>query len=81
MVYRGTFQNGVVVLSGGVRLPEGATVSVRVLKAGAHRAGTKAQGPKTVYERLRNVVGIAKDLPPDLSINHDHHLYGAPKRK
>ena len=36
-------------------------------------------GP-TLYERLKPVIGIAKGLPPDLARNHDHYLYGGPKR-
>ena len=81
MVYRGKVANGVVVLGRRVRLPEGSPVSVRLLKGGASGTVRKPNRPKTVYERLRNIVGIVKDLPPDLSINHDHYLYGAPKRK
>ncbi len=30
---------------------------------------------------LLEVAGTVDDLPPDLSVNHDHYLYGAPKRK
>ena len=26
---------------------------------------------------MLNLVGAADDLPPDLSLNHDHYLYGA----
>ena len=81
MVYRGRIENGVVVLEGPHAPPEGSPVSVRLLKGGASGTVRKPNRPKTVYERLRNIVGIVKDLPPDLSINHDHYLYGAPKRK
>ena len=28
---------------------------------------------------LLEIAGSADDLPADLSINHDHYLYGAPK--
>jgi hypothetical protein len=80
MVYRGKIENGMVVLEGPDALPRGAPVTVRLLKSVSARAGNETARPKTVYERLRNIVGIAKDLPPDLSINHDHYLYGAPKR-
>jgi hypothetical protein len=30
---------------------------------------------------LLKFAGIIKDLPPDFSINHDHYLYGVPKRE
>jgi hypothetical protein len=36
---------------------------------------------KTVWEVLREFAGKAKGLPPDLASNHDHYLYGLPKRK
>ncbi len=29
---------------------------------------------------LLEIAGTADDLPPDLSLNHDHYLYGTPKR-
>ena len=31
-------------------------------------------------ERLARVIGKAKGLPPDASLNHDHYLYGLPKK-
>ena len=30
---------------------------------------------------LLEIAGTAEDLPVDLSINHDHYLYGSPKRQ
>lgn len=66
-------------------LPDGAVVSVRVLAGRAlarARGKTKpAKGPKTMYERYKRCIGIVKGMPDDFSINHDHYLYGAPKRK
>jgi hypothetical protein len=72
-------KNGVVVLAGDTRPPEGAPVSVRLLK-GRARVGRR-NGAEAPRERLANVVGIIKDLPPDFSANLDHYLYGTPKRK
>lgn len=37
--------------------------------------------PKTLAERLANVLGKATGLPPDASVNHDHYLYGVPKQQ
>jgi hypothetical protein len=79
MVYRGRVKNGVVVLEGRARLEEGAEVSVRPLRKPAH-SGVRRKQPATLYERLKSVAGKAKGLPPDASINHDHYLYGLPKR-
>ena len=35
----------------------------------------------SIYERLKDFVGKAEGLPPDMSVNHDHYLYGVPKRR
>jgi hypothetical protein len=81
MVYRGQVKDGVVVLEGAKAPPEGARVSVRVLKSPGRRAARGGRRAPTLYDRLRNVIGKAKDMPPDASLNIDHYLYGAPKRK
>ena len=81
MTYRGRVKNGVVVIEKRVRLPEGMAVSIRPLKGPMRPAAKARKRPPTVYERLKSIVGIVKDLPPDFALNHDHYLYGAPKRK
>ena len=81
MVYHGRVKDGVVVLEGPQAPPEGARVSMRVLKARARTAAKSRKRIPTVYEQLKPFIGIVDDLPPDFSINHDHYLYGAPKRK
>ncbi|MFN0011035.1 MAG: hypothetical protein ACKVS8_05250 [Phycisphaerales bacterium] len=45
------------------------------------RAGskTKRKVPRTLYERYKPIVGSVRGLPSDLSVNHDHYLYGTPK--
>ena len=78
MTYRGRVKNGVVVLDDPSALPDGTEVSVRPLKARPPR-GKGGPDVPTLYERLRDVVGIVDDLPPDFSVNHDHYLYGGPK--
>lgn len=72
MTYRGRVRNGGVVLDEPVQLPEGAEVEVRVLSE-------EAQEP-TVGDMLMKFAGKAKGLPPDLARNHDHYLYGVPKK-
>ena len=79
MVYRGRVRNGVVVLERSARLEEGAEVSVRPLRRAA-RASARKKSTATLYERLKSVAGKAKGLPPDAAVNHDHYLYGQPKR-
>jgi hypothetical protein len=88
MGLRGRVKNGVVVLSNGSKLPEGAVVEValvskkQIKKAPATKVARKPRAArrKSLGERLASVIGIAKGLPPDMSVNHDHYLYGVPKR-
>ena len=80
MTYRGKIKNGVVVLDKRARLPEGTSVTVRPLKSRVATGRKPKRGP-TLYERLKPFIGVADDLPPDASLNVDHYLYGAPKRK
>jgi antitoxin HicB len=41
---------------------------------------SRAKGGLSLYDRLKPVIGAAKDWPPDASINVDHYLYGHPKK-
>ncbi len=78
MVYRGHVENGVIRLEESVSLPEGASVRVEVLPPETDRTA-EAVG-LSLYERLKPLVGAARDLPPDASVNVDHYLYGHPKK-
>jgi hypothetical protein len=80
MTYRGKVKNGVVVLSRRASLPEGTTVMVRPLPGKGAARKRRSRVP-TLYEGLKPFIGMAKGLPPDASLNVDHYLYGAPKRK
>ena len=79
MVYRGQVKDGMVVLEGPQAPPEGTRVTVRVLRTPARRPSKARE--RTLYDRLKNVIGKAKGMPPDASRNIDHYLYGMPKRK
>jgi hypothetical protein len=84
MTYRGHVKNGSVVLDPPAKLPDGTAVSVRPLKATAVKAVRKKKPSKRVpslYDRLKPVIGKAVGLPPDAARNHDHYLYGTPKRE
>ncbi len=72
MVYRGHVQNGAVVVDGAPGLPEGAEVRIELLPA-------EEQGT-TLGQRLMKHCGKASGLPTDLARNHDHYLYGVPKK-
>lgn len=78
MVFRGHVRNGRIELEGEVQLPEGASVDVLVSE---RRGEEEGRTLPTLYEQLKDVIGTVPDLPEDLSVNHDHYLYGAPKRE
>jgi hypothetical protein len=83
MTYEGTVQQGVIVLASGQVLPEGTSVQVIATTSSAHRA--EGSPEPTIWEKLvalaEEVESIPCDLPADLAINHDHYLYGVPKRQ
>jgi hypothetical protein len=70
--YKGTVQNGVVVLEPGAKLPEGAVVRVEV--EAPPRATDEGLDPVWQMPELAVDTGI-----PDLAVNIDHYLYGHPK--
>jgi hypothetical protein len=77
MTFHGHVENGHVVLDGGVNLPNGTPVVVTVAQP---PEDAKEREIPSLYERLKPIIGIAKDLPPDASQNIDHYLYGHPKK-
>jgi hypothetical protein len=77
MTYHATVRNGTLVIEEPLTLPEGSRVEVEVRPAAS--APLPSRLP-SLYERLKPIIGVAKGLPPDLSRNHDHYLYGLPKR-
>jgi hypothetical protein len=83
MTARGKIKNGKVILDKPGALPDGTEVEVRPVRK--RKPVSKARKPKprprSLLERLRNVVGKATGLPPDASINHDYYLYGTPKQQ
>ena len=76
MTYRGTVRQGVVVLDGGVTLDEGTTVEVLPVPVGDGPTVTEP----TIWDKLLKLAGSVPDLPADAARNHDHYLYGTPKR-
>lgn len=83
MTYSGTVRNGVVVLKEGTTLPEGSDVQV-VLQTPPQTTASD-DSSRSIWDDLaklgREVESIPCDLPEDLAMNHDHYLYGAPKRQ
>ncbi len=71
MVYQGRVRNGVVVLEGGVKLPEGTAVKVETIDA-----SPSEQSEDRLYRLAELAVPTGT---PDLALNVDHYLYGHPK--
>jgi hypothetical protein len=68
MGFVGVVSKGTVVLPPDANLPDGTEVRVEPLPA------------KPLSQRLSDVIGIVHGGPPDLAENHDHYLYGTPKK-
>jgi hypothetical protein len=79
MVYRGHVKNGVVVLEPPIVLPEGAEVCVEIVPAEGETPLLDGQA-QTLGQKLTKYAGRAVALPDDAALNHDHYLYGSPKR-
>jgi len=79
MVYLGHVEKGVVVLDDPVSLPEGVAVTVELSKEAPTEPSLDENG-KTLGQVLLKHAGKAVGLPPDLAVNHDHYLYGTPKK-
>jgi len=77
----GKIKNGKVVLDDPKSLPEGTEVEVRPVKKRKPAAKLRKtkEAPQSLADRFRSVIGKAKNLPPDASVNHDHYLHGLPK--
>jgi predicted DNA-binding antitoxin AbrB/MazE fold protein len=79
MVYRGHVEKGVVVLDDPVTLPEGSEVKIELSNRGDTESSLDENG-ETLGQKLLKHAGKAVGLPPDLAVNHDHYLYGTPKK-
>jgi hypothetical protein len=79
MTISGHVENGQIVLDEPVPLAEGMKVRVELLTAASEQSAEDEQGP-TLYEQLKPIIGIVKDLPPDFARNHDHYIHGLPKK-
>ena len=79
MVVHGHVENGKIVLDEEVSLTEGMKLRVEFLTTDSAEVDDSSK-TSTLYERMKDFLGTAKNLPPDASINIDHYLYGHPKK-
>lgn len=73
MSFTATIENKMIKLPPGVDLPDGTEVRIEPLRA-------EPEEPPTLAERYADFIGVVTDGPGDLADNHDHYLYGLPKR-
>ena len=76
MSLEGRIHEGTVVFNQPVPLAEGTRVRVEPLPP---ETAQSVESP-SLLTRLGDVVGAIDDLPSDLASQHDHYLYGTPKR-
>ena len=79
MTYRGHIKDGLVVLDDPISLPDGTTVTIAVRPVDLV-ACPSPDRKDTLSESLLRFAGAVQGLPSDLARNHDHYLYGTPKR-
>lgn len=86
MSFRGTIQGGGIVLEKPTDLPDGTEVDIQPVSVpGANEDPgevdpSQERAASTLGQRLMELAGKAKGLPPDAALNHDHYLYGLPKK-
>jgi len=81
MTYKAKVQGGVVVLPGGVKLPDGTEVTIHVSPESSTAAGQKKKSfGENMAELAKWAEGLGSTLPEDFAENHDHYLHGTPKR-
>jgi len=81
MTYRAKMVGGKVEFEGGIKPADGVELRVDVVSTEKQQETSGARRP-TLSEVLLNFAGTMNDpdLPVDGSVNHDHYIYGSPKR-
>ncbi len=77
----GKVVNGVIILENGGTLPDGTIV--RVEPVAESELAESVKDVSQLRDMLLSHAGVIDDpeLPTDLAENHDHYLYGTPKKR
>jgi hypothetical protein len=70
----GRVVDGIVVLDPPGKLENGTEVRVRPIQK------TSEADETSLSEMLLSFAGTVEGLPEDMALNHDHYLYGVPKK-
>ena len=85
MTYHGTVHNGVILVDGGLTIPDGVAVRIEVVDKIEASTPLPHGTEPTIGQKLaalaRKFESLPCDLPSDLAANHDHYLHGLPKRQ
>ena len=79
MVYRGHVEKGVVVFDDSAALPDGLEVRIELI-GNVEKESLLDEDGLTLGQKLLKHAGKSVGLPADLAVNHDHYLYGTPKK-
>lgn len=85
MTFRGKVQGNVILLKEPTGLPDGTEVSIEPIDATVQPEQPDELAPRDVVaaplpDLLRKFSGIVESGRADGSHNHDHYIYGSPKR-
>lgn len=80
MVYFGRIQNGKVVPDSELRLPEGSRVRIEPMSPPPSAPPNGSGGEIDPVYRIGDDAVDDSSLPSDLASEHDHYIYGTPKR-
>lgn len=72
----GRVVDGIVVLDDPGQLEDGTEVRVRAVEKAPERESTDP----SLSAMLLSFAGTVDGLPQDMALNHDHYLYGLPKK-
>jgi hypothetical protein len=72
----GKVVNGVVILDQPGRLEDGTKVRIQPFAEHPTTEGDSS----SLREMLLSFAGAVEGLPSDMALNHDHYLYGVPKK-
>jgi len=82
MTVHGKVKGKVVVPERGARLPDGASVEIRIVKPRKKKKAGLSKGfrEESLSDLLQEFAGTITNAPADLARNHDHYLHGKPKK-
>jgi predicted DNA-binding antitoxin AbrB/MazE fold protein len=80
MIIHAVYENGVFRPTDPVTLPENCPVALVVHQESAAKSQSDGTAPLTKLAALAGAHPENPALPSDLAAQHDHYLYGTPKR-